>query len=195
MSWCQRETRTLSPSERVLLWHELLVLSLLAGRSNENLLSQGLTEKERKLWDWASRWAEDFRSPSKSPVYRNWWEAIQNLHEEIRVCLWEVADRSCAHVTFNNHVKVEVTPDGIRPVFAPALGRSFAWGDLITLSQGAHFRFVQVVQRFSGLIHRCPRCRIIFLASRRDKKSCSVNCRMAIVMQRRRRDGLNKTPI
>jgi len=185
-SWCQRDIRKLFPSERVLLWYELLALSLLASRTRQDLLAPELTEKERKVWEWATRWAEEFRAPPKNQMYRDWWEAIQNLHEEIRVCLWDVADRGRTRIRLNNNVEVEIMPDGIRPMFAPTLGSSFRWRDLINISQGALLRFVQTVQHFAGRIHRCPRCRMIFLASRRDQRSCSVNCRMAVVMQHRR---------
>jgi hypothetical protein len=54
------------------------------------------------------------------------------------------------------------------------------------------FRCGELVVSMAAALHCCPKCRKVFLASRRDKRYCSENCQSCALMRRRRGTPLER---
>lgn len=194
-----REDLELMPhAQRVQLWHDLLVLSVLATRPTGNGAAVPLSADEEQAWTFAANWPEypwtgQYPSPT-STEYHSWWSGMLNIHRAIDAALTEeIANRR--PILYLEHVAFR----GNDVVFPVAAWRSTKEGTEWVDAEGAVLvQLLRVLQRFAGRFRQCrawrpdsrARCRGVFVAHHRsDQTFCSTRCRVRDKGFRARKDA------
>lgn len=181
----------LSRESRVQLWHDLLSLVILAARPDASQAGALLTNMERDCWQYLESWPFE-RSPKTGSIklrteYQGWWNWVDALQEQVDEAIDDALKLRYQPLRLSD-VSLVIGPYGFVPVFPLDMfvqknkdGSRIRGADAAVL-----IRLACVLQRCGRNIHCCRACKITFLATRKDQKFCTSNCRSRMGMRRRR---------
>lgn len=180
---------SLSPESQVLLWHDLLTLAMLASRPDASKAGTPLTKAEQSVWRYLEALPLERNtntgSIARSDDYEGWWQWIVDLQMQVQEAIEGALHGDYIPLRLSD-VNLQVSPHGLVPVFPlDMFTKNRERGSGIRGADGAVLiRLAWVLQRCGSNIRCCPACNTIFLATRKDQRFCTSNCRSRVGMQR-----------
>lgn len=180
---------TLTREQRIVLWHDLLALIILATRLDPSKAGERLSTVESGSWNYLESWPM-----ARNPVtgvsepnedYDRWWQWVQDLHFQIQERIEAALDREYPPLRLSD-IALQLTPDGLVPLFPlDMFVKKDTEGKDIRGADGAILiRLSLMLHKCGRHLHECPACQSPFIAVRRGQRFCSQNCRARIGMQR-----------
>jgi len=191
LAFCRRDLTKFTSFERLQLWDQILALCILATRQpTKSTSDKTLTSAERQAWERASNWPrypwDPKQTAEQSEEYDSWWQHLLGIHE-IQCKTIEEATTGRPVEMPMTHIVLSPSPKGPIATFPLTSFRTSAEGTHFSGADGAMaVRLLQILQKYCGLIRRCPQCQGMFIASRKDQRFHDSGCRSMMGMRKKR---------
>jgi hypothetical protein len=190
----QRDLSKFTSYELLQLWNQMLAICILATRQpGKSASAKTLTTAERQHWERAANWPRfpwnPKQTPEQSEEYEAWLQHVLGIGEIVGKTNEQATTGQPVAMPMKEIVLVP-SPKGPRPTFPLTSFRTSAEGTHFSGADGPMaVRLLQILQKYYGLIHRCPQCQDLFIARRKDQRFHDSGCRAMMGMRKKRRSA------